>query len=502
MTKNRTLIGESLREIASFRLIVNTLLMAHNMKKYKFEIFTDVIEQNIRQGVFRPGQKLPSVRALKEQYQTSMSTIQSGYEYLVILGLVESIPKSGYYVASKPDTAAQQPNTTRKPVAKDPIFKRNLELTTSLRADRRISEFNVAAAGDLLIPQKLLLRTMQQAIREQGAGLLRYYPPSGSTELREHIIQRAAVYKTIISPDELLITDGALQALYIALASVCDAGDVIAVESPCVFSVLEVIRVLNLKVVEIPVSPYAGFDTDFLRKACCNNRVKAVLVTPNFHNPTGIVLNEEQKVVLASIAREFNVAIIENDIYGDLHFHGTRPSTIRSFDDSGLVLTYTSYAKTLAPGIRLGWLAAGKFTQRAEQIRFALGSTVSPLYQETVHRLLKDQSYDRHVRAFRMQLARNAHHAIQLITENFPEKTSILTPAGGYNAWVQMPDGTDMNQFYKQCGQIGVRFTPGHTFSFSGVFDNYFRIVFADKFSPERIAAIQLAGQRSRPNLY
>jgi len=254
--------------------------------------------------------------------------------------------------------------------------------------------------------------------------------------------------------------------------------------------------------VEIPVSPYAGFDIDFLRKACRNNRVKAVLVTPNFHNPTGMLLSDEQKIALVAVAREFNIAIIENDIYGDLHFHGTRPSTIRSFDNSGLVLTYTSYAKTLASGIRLGWLAAGKFMRRAEQIRFALGSTVSPLYQETVNRLLADHGYDRHVRAFRMQLARNAHHAIQLISENFPEKTSILTPAGGYNAWAQMPAGTDIDQFYKRCEQIGVRFTPGYTFSFSRAFDNCFRIVFADKFSSERIAAIRLAGQRSRRDLY
>ena len=472
------------------------------MKRYKFEVFTDVIERNIREGIYRPGQKLPSVRELKLQYQTSVSTVQSGYEYLIIRGLVTSIPKSGYYVASKPDTAVQPPVSKPRPVVRDAIFKHHLELTTSLRAGRRIAEFNVAAPGDLLVPQKLLLRTMQQSLREGGAGLLRYYPPNGAAELRSRIIQRAAVHKTTISPDELLITDGALQALYIALTSVCEAGDVIAVESPCVFSVLEVIRVLGLKVIEIPVNPYTGFDVDFLRKACRHSRMKAVLVTPNFHNPTGTLLNDEQKIALVAIAREFGLAIIENDIYGDLHFQGTRPSTIRSFDDSGIVITYTSYAKTLAPGIRLGWIAAGKFTQRAEQIRFALGSTVSPLHQETVSRLLNGHSYDRHLRTFRMQLARNAHQVIQLISENFPEKTDVLTPAGGYNAWIRMPDGIDMRRFYSQCEQIGVRFTPGYTFSFSGAFGKHFRLVFADKFSHERIAAIKLAGQWSVANLY
>ncbi len=465
------------------------------MKRYKFEIFTDIIEQQIRDGVFKPGQKLPSVRDLKEQYQTSVSTIQNGYEYLIISGLVESIPKSGYYVSNRLQEQDKKERTRRQPLVRDPVFKHHLGLTTTQGLGRTFSEFNVAAPGDLLIPQKLLLRTMQQVIREQGAGLLRYYPASGAVALREHIVNRAAAYQTLIDPDELLITDGALQALYIALVAVCSAGDVVAVESPCVFSVLEVIRVLRLKVIEVPVAPHTGFDTDFFRKACVGKPVKAVIVTPNFHNPTGIRLSDTQKQALLPIAQQHHVAVIENDIYGDLNFQGPRPSTIKGLDDSGLVLSYTSYAKTLAPGIRLGWLAAGRFMQRAEQVRFALGSTVAPLYQETVYRLLNSSSYDRHVRAFRMQLARNAYRALNLVSDHFPEGTTVTNPSGGYNLWVKMPGTTDMAHFYKGCEKIGTRFTPGYTFSFSGSFDTCFRLVFADQFSPQRIRAIKAAGK-------
>ncbi|MBN9297067.1 MAG: PLP-dependent aminotransferase family protein [Filimonas sp.] len=468
------------------------------MKTYKFEVFTSVIERKIREGIFKPGHKLPSVRELKEQYQTSTTTVQNGYDYLVIRGLVESVPKSGYYVRNKPGLSAPLTKSKRKPVVRDAIFKHHLSLTTTLREGRKYSEFNVAAPGDLLMPQKLLLRTMQEVIREQGAGLLRYYPSNGSVDLKNNIVRRAAAQETSIDPEELLITDGALQALYIALSAVCNVGDVVAVESPCVFSVLEVIRVLQLKVIEIPVHPQTGFDIDFFRKACHSNTVKAAIVTPNFHNPTGLLLTDEQKQALLLVAQQYNVALIENDMYGDLNFYGQRPSTIRSFDDSGLVLSYSSYAKTLAPGIRLGWLAAGKFTQRAEQIRFALGSTVSPLYQETINRLLSGNSYDRHVRALRIQLAKNAHLAINLLADHFPKNTTIGTPSGGYNLWVKLSDDTDMARFYAQCEKIGVRFTPGYTFSFSGGFDKHFRLVFADRFSSRRIEAIKLVGKRVR----
>jgi len=467
------------------------------MKSYKFEVFTSFIEKNIRDGVYKPGHKLPSVRELKKQYQTSISTIQNGYEHLMILGLVESVPKSGYYVSMRTGVFSDRHKTPHSPIVRDAVFENNLVFTTSLRSGRKVSEFNVAAPGDLLIPQKLLLRTMQQVIREYGMGLLRYYPSNGSADLKSNIIKRAAGYQTSINPQELIITDGALQALYIALASTCNSDDVIAVESPCVFSILEVIRMLKLKVIEIPVDPENGFDIDFLQKACLKNKIKAVIVTPNFHNPTGIVLTDAQKRALLAVVQQYGIALIENDVYGDLNFNGQRPSTVKSFDNSGLVMTYSSYAKTLAPGIRLGWLSAGKFMERAEQIKFSLGSTVSPIYQETVNRLLEGSSYDRHIRAFRMQLAKNAYFTVNLLSGNFPEGTSVSTPSGGYNIWVKMPVHTDMDHFYNQCQKVGVRFTPGYTFSFSNAFSKYFRVVFADRYSPKRIEAIKLAGQRS-----
>ena len=464
------------------------------MRVYKFEAFTSDIEKNIRDGIYKPGHKLPSVRELKKQYRTSVSTIQNGYEHLIILGLVESIPKSGYYVATHINKIKQNTPPHRL-VVRDAIFERNVTLITSSRQDKKVAEFNVATPGDLIISQKLLLRTMQQVIRENGVGLLRYYPLNGSADLKRNIIKHAAGYQTRINPQELLITDGALQALHIALVAVCNAGDVIAVESPCVFSILEVIRVLGLKVIEVPVDLQSGFDVDFLRKACTKNKIKAVLITPNFHNPTGILLHDEQKKALVDVIQQHGIAVIENDIYGDLNFSGKRPSTLKSFDESGLVMTYSSYAKTLAPGIRLGWLSAGKFMERTEQIKFSMGSTVSPIYQETVNRLLSGNSYDRHIRAFRMQLAKNAFFTINLLAEHFPEGTSVLSPSGGYNIWVKMPSHVDMDNFYSRCEKIGVKFTPGYTFSFSAMFSAYFRVVFADNYSSHKILALELAGK-------
>lgn len=467
------------------------------MHRYKYEEIAAGIEANIVEGRFKPGHKLPSIRQLKNQYNIGLSTVQDAYEYLIIKGLVESVPKSGYYVALKPEkiyTAISSP----KILIRDSVFENNLSVITS-NTDRQkrhsISEFNVAAPGDLLIPQKLILRTMQQVIREQGTSLLRYYPSNGSELLREHITKRAALYHTAFNAAELIVTDGALQALYIALASVAAPGDVIAIESPCVFSVLEVLRTLKLKVIEIPVHPVSGFDVDLLERAAEKTPVKAVVLTPNFHNPTGAILSEEYKRKLLTLAQAREIVIIENDVYGDLNFSGNRPGNISAMDDSGLVMTFSSYAKTLAAGIRLGWLAPGKFFKQAEQIKFSLGSTVAPVYQETMARLLSASSYDRHIRKFRMQLASQSYHTINLLSAAFPENTQISQPKGGYSLWVKLDQRFHMKHFYNQCNQIGVRFTPGAAFSFSRDFDHHFRVVFADKYTAQRENALKEAGK-------
>jgi len=470
------------------------------IKHYKYEAIAAEIEGHIMAGRYRPGDKLPAIRILKEKYHTSISTIQNAYEYLLVKGLVESLAKSGYYVSAAAHKEQEGIPLKSKPViVRDAVFKHRLSAITTWNEQRNaFSEFNVAAAGDAFIPQKLVLRTMQQVIRAQGIGILRYYPANGSTHLREQITRRAAQYHTGLQAGELIITDGALQALYIALASVCVPGDVVALESPCIFSILEVIRMLKLKVVEIPVDVNTGFDIDYLKKVCTKHTLKAIVVTPNFHNPTGTLLSTDQKKYLLHLAQLHQIALIENDVYGDLNFTDQRPCNIKAFDDSGLVMTYASYSKSLAAGIRLGWLSAGRFFHRAEQLRFAMGSTVAPIYQETVSALLQSNSYDRHIRSFRMQLAKQAYHTLNLFTACFPEGTRISTPKGGYNMWVQMDDRVDMNAFYSYCETAGIRFTPGYTFSFAQVYQQFFRVVFADKYSRAKEKAIRLAGQTAQ----
>ncbi|MBT2622676.1 PLP-dependent aminotransferase family protein [Chryseobacterium sp. ISL-6] len=466
------------------------------MQTYRYEIFTSIIENKIKKGILKPGTRLPSVREIKADYHLSISSIQSGYDLLVIKGLVKNVPRSGYYVASDVHQSISEPLLEPYAVAKNGAFNKNIALTSVRNKPSEYSSFNAATPTDLLIPQKLILRKMQEVIREKGASLLRYYPSNGLPELRSQIADRALQYGCRFNPEELIITDGALQALYIALASVTNAGDLIAVESPCVFSVLEVITNLKLKVLEIPIHGEDGFDTEHLKKVSAANDIKALVVTPNFHNPTGRLMTDNTKKELLSIAMDHQFPIIENDLYGDLYFGDERPSSIRNFDEYGWVMTFSSFSKTLAPGIRLGWLHSGRYHAKAERLRFSLGRSVAPIYQELLLKLLEDHSYSKHLRSFRKQLYDQARDVLEALRTSFPEGSYFEDPQGGYSIWGSLSKAVDMKMFYRYCDDQRILFTPGEIFSLTDQFSHHFRIVFADRITSHSLISLKNAGEK------
>jgi DNA-binding transcriptional MocR family regulator len=463
------------------------------VKAYKYKIFTDKIEEGILNGTLKAGDKLPSVRTIKAGYRLSISSVQSGYDYLVFKGLVTSMPRLGYIVAERGFVNLE---TGRLPsIVRDAVFKDNVLMTSKRIMHLEQVSLNVAMPDDVFVPQKLVLKTMQEVIREKGASLLRYYPNNGSEELISLIVKRSALHGTMMQPDEVIITDGALQALYIALASVTSVGDIIAIESPCVFSVLEVIANLHLRTIEIPVSLSNGLDLDYLDNVCKDNKIKAIVLTPNFHNPTGILLSEEKKEQLYKIAVHYNTPIIENDIYGDLYFEGSRPNNIKSYDTEGLVLTYSSFSKTLAPGLRLGWLAAGQFFAKAERLKFSLGRSVSPINQEVMIKILSSSNYDKHLRVFRDKLARQASMLINYIQTYLPNVIILEIPHGGYSIWCELNKNIDSSTFYKHCEEAGVYFTSGETFTFTHMYDSCFRVIFSQQVTQADLEVLKKLGQ-------
>ncbi|WHT40945.1 aminotransferase class I/II-fold pyridoxal phosphate-dependent enzyme [Myroides sp. mNGS23_01] len=208
-----------------------------------------------------------------------------------------------------------------------------------------------------------------------------------------------------------------------------------------------------------------------------------------------MLLRDEQKEELYLLGVQHQIPIIENDVYGDLHFQGERPINIKNFDKKGIVMTYSSYSKTIAPGLRLGWLAAGQYTAQAERLKFSLGRSVSPINQEIIIQLLKLPSYDKHLRIFRQQLERQAMQFLRTFNAYFPSDFTQQAPQGGYSIWGQLPNQVDTKTFYETCQAMGIGFTPGETFSFTDVYKRHFRAIFAQRLTTTDLSLIKQLGE-------
>src|SRR5204863_470509 len=186
------------------------------------------------------------------------------------------------------------------------------------------------------------------------------------------------------------------EAINLSLRAVTRPGDTVAIETPAYFGFLEAIQSLGLRALEIPTDPRTGICIDATREALENNDVKVVIVMPSFQNPLGACMPDEKKERLYRLLQEYDVAAIEDDVYGDLHYGERRPKPLKAWDTDGRVLLCSSFSKTLAPSLRVGWCAPGRYLERVRRLKFTntLGTPV--VLQKTISDFLRNGGYDHH----------------------------------------------------------------------------------------------------------
>jgi DNA-binding transcriptional MocR family regulator len=267
-----------------------------------------------------------------------------------------------------------------------------------------------------------------------------------------------------------------MEALNLGLRAVADPGDVIAIESPTYFALLEIIDSLGMKAMEIPTHPRSGMDLNSLESAIRKHRVRACISITNCHNPLGFILGEDRKKDLAGLLARYNVPLIEDDIYGDVAFGGVRPRTAKAFDTTGLVLLCSSFSKVLAPGFRVGWIHPGRFLDKLIRLKF-INTVCSPsLPQLAIAEFIQSGGYDRYLRGLRTTLANQVQVYGQEIAKYFPEGTKISRPAGGYVLWVELLEAIDSLTLYRAALAQNISVVPGSIFSARGQFRNHIRI--------------------------
>ncbi len=258
--------------------------------------------------------------------------------------------------------------------------------------------------------------------------------------------------------------------------AVARAGDVIAVESPTYFGVLLAIQSLGMRAIEIPTHPREGMSLDRLESAIRKHRIKACVSMTNGHNPLGYVLSDDYKKELAELTARHDVALIEDNIYGELAFGARRPKVAKAFDRRGNVLLCASFSKVLAPGFRVGWMHAGRYQAEVERLKFINTVATASLPQFVLAEFLESGGFDRYVSRLRIAFAEQVRIMSQAVAKYFPEGTRITRPDAGYLLWVELPKKVDAVKLFRAALAANISIVPGPIFSTTGRFSNYIRI--------------------------
>jgi len=449
----------------------------------RYQQVADHISDQIQNGLLKAGEKTPSVRQCANEMGLSISTVIRGYELLQDQMLIEPRPQSGFYVRTqyKPSEAPEisQPEVRPSEVTIDNLAVSLLQLTQ----DKNIIQLGTAPPNTDVPSVKQLNRIMTKVIREEE-GLDDYDPPPGNKNLRRQIARRMLNAGVKVHPDEIIITTGCQEAMTLCIRAVTKPGDTVVIESPSYFGTLKAIEAMGLKALEIPTDAKTGISRTALELAIREWKVSACILTPNFSNPLGYCMSNEDKKELRTILKQANVPIIEDDIYSELSYgespNGTqRPKAIKAFDESGdasNVLLCSSLSKSLSPGLRIGWAIPGLWLEKVTHLKVSSSMAGATLPSLTAARYLEMGIFDRHLRQMRRYYKEQRDYFLHLASLHLPKDIRLTYPKGGYVIWLELDKKIDSMKLYEQALEEGISIAPGPLFSVSGQYKNFVRI--------------------------
>ncbi|WP_316789819.1 PLP-dependent aminotransferase family protein [Pedobacter frigoris] len=453
------------------------------------------IEKQITDEVLRAGDKLPSIRTLCRELGHNMSTVTQAYYELESRSLIETRPRSGYYVCLPPKKRMAVPNTSKpislqKPRHQDDLITRVHKDST----DPEITLLSLGVPDVSLLPIAKLNKALIHATRSLPGSGTAYDQVQGNEKLRREIAKWSFSWGASFNEDDLITTSGCMNAVSYCLQALTKPGDTIAIESPAYFGILQLTKSLGLNVLELPTNPITGIELDTLKKALSSNNISACILVSNFNNPCGSSMPDEHKKEVVKLLQHFNVPLIEDDIYGDLYFGSNRPSTCKTFDESGLVLYCNSISKTLAPGYRVGWVAPGIFKEQIIRLKLNHSISSTTITSEVVADFLKNGRYENHLRKMRQTLYNNSMKYISAIASHFPEGTCVSQPLGGYFLWIELDRKVNTLELYETAIKHKISIAPGKMFTLQDQFDNCLRLSFGLQWTDEIEKKIKLLG--------
>lgn len=463
----------------------------------------DRIGGMIINGALRAGDRIPSIRATSRRLSVSVTTVIEAYRLLEDRGLIESRPQSGFFARDTSFARQSSPSLPPEPeirnVPMKPVRVRVWDYLSStlgaLRPDDAVPLGGGVSSPEFL-PVEELSRMLARIIRNRPDNSSRYEFAPGNERLRAAIARRAFDAGCDLSPEDVVITTGATEALTLGLRAVTKPGDAVAVESPCYFGILHLLQRLDLRAIELSTDPRHGMSVSAVEGLLASsNSVAAFVVNPSVHNPLGATMEDDQKQRIADLLKRARIPLIEDDTYGDLAFSEPRPRCIKAWDQSGDVMLCGSFSKTLAPGYRVAWIAGGKWTAAINELKlaFSLGSTTAT--QLAVAEYLEGRRFERHLRRMRRTYRDQLRILANAVGRYFPEGTKVTRPSGGHVLWVELPTSIDTLKLFERATAKGVSFAPGPIFSATGRYRNCLRLNVGYPWNARLEKAVRMLGE-------
>jgi DNA-binding transcriptional MocR family regulator len=461
---------------------------------FLYESVAKSLEASISEGVFKVGDRLPSIRQICQKYAVNASTAVRAYVELEQQDLVEPRERSGYFVKPKPLIKNALPIINKQDLKVYEIdVVQIMKKFNQAKIDKNIVSLTSSVPEGHLIPQKKIARIIRQITAQELEVSLMYDAMSGLTELRQEIAKHYANTNLSVSVDEIMITNGCLEAINLCLRATVQQGDTIAVTLPCYYGILRALQASGLKVIELPRNN-DGFDVVQLEKLIAEKNIKAILCLANFNNPDGLSISDDNKKAMAMLSARLKVPIIEDDIYSDLHFSERRPLSIKGFDQAGWVMLCSSFSKIVAPGLRVGWVMGGRFHNKLENVKFTGNYSVPIFNQLIIKHLMHNNGLERHLKTMRQTLAKQYHLYRHCIENSFPEGMPMSDPQGGFVLWLELPKTIEVLKLYNKALESGVAFSIGQLYSPSKAYGNFIRLSFSKAWSLETENAVKKLG--------
>ena len=444
----------------------------------RFEALAQELEQQIAAGVLRPGDRLPSVRQTCASRRLSPSTVFQAYYLLESRGLVRAVPRSGYFVAARASgVPLAEPRTSDPQPGIQAVEVNDLICTIlgSARA-RDTVPFGSAFPNPALFPLDRLRRALISSTRRlEPRNMIDDLPP-GNLQLRREIAKRYLRQGMAVDADEVVLTNGAMEALNLCLSALARPGDAVVVESPTFYFALQALQHLGMHAIEVPTHVREGIDLGRLAQVIELYRPKACWLMTTFQNPLGSLMPDAKKRDLVELLARHDLPLIEDDVYSELYEGKVAPLPAKAFDRRGLVLHCSSFSKCLAPGYRVGWAAPGQWARAVRRLKVMTSLSGSIPVQAALAEYLQEGGYDRHLRSLRLSLQAQRASLFDAVTRNFPDGTLVVRPAGGYFVWLELPIGVDAMALYRAALAQRISIAPGPMFSARGEFQHHIRL--------------------------